>query len=106
MRSSTWPGGYRTGFCLVGNHGTCKGGIWSPATGLYITCSCKDCTHPVTFDEDAEEEFFGEENERDPFIFSPGEKPKIFGGAIILEDDEEEEEFFQVEEEEEEEEFF
>ena len=106
MKSRTWPNGYRTGFCLSGFHERCKGGVWSPVGG-YILCRCKGCDHPVNFEEDAEEEFFSDVDEQDPFVFEPGEQPKLFKPALIIEDDEEEEEeFFQVDEEEEEEEFF
>ena len=106
MRTRNWPTGYRTGFCLTGSHNLCKNGVWNPATQTYLYCACKECDHPVQFQEDADEEFFGEEDEMDPFVFEPGERPAVFGGAVILDDEEEEEEFFGVDEEEEEEEFF
>lgn len=109
MKSRTWPGGYRTGHCLSGFHQNCRFSIWSPGAGRYITCACKECDHNVEFQDDAEEEFFSDVDEQDPFVFEPGEQPKLFKPGIIIEDedDEEEEEFFQQpEEEEEEEEFF
>ena len=107
MRTRTWPGGYRTGHCLGGDHRRCKYSIWSPGAGKYVTCACKECDHEVAFDEEAEEEFFSDVDERDPFVFEPGEQPKVWKPGIIVDEDEEEEEFFQPpDEEEEEEEFF